>query len=333
MNVELDNLDKKLLSIIQADFSLVREPFSALGLGLGIIGDEVIQRIDKLKAGGIIRQIGPVFNPKKLGYQTTLVAAKIPGERLDEAGQIIGRHQMVSHCYQRDHDLNLWFTLAMSVAGDMEAEVIELGNSIESETTLNLPAVKTFKIGVYFPLGERNSDLSSPAKRGNLSLPPRDDNKLSAVDRAVINALQQDLPLIERPFDMIAAKLSMDADKFLSHCETLLQRGIMRRFSASINQYRLGYISNAMLCWQVPSDIVDKTGKKIAIFPEVSHCYERQTNRLWPYNLFAMMHARSNENCQAVIDKICKQTGLNRNETLLLFSIKEVKKTRVQYKV
>jgi DNA-binding Lrp family transcriptional regulator len=333
MNVELDNLDKNLLNIIQADFPLVREPFSALGLSLGITGDEVIHRIDRLKADGIIRLIGPVFNPKKLGYQTTLVAAKIPGERLDKAGRIIGRHQMVSHCYQRDHDLNLWFTLAISVAGDMEAEVRKLGNSINSETTLNLPAIKTFKIGVYFAPGGRNSDLSSPAKRCTLSLAPGDDNKLSAVDRAVINALQQDLPLIERPFDVIAAKLPMDADKFLSRCQTLWQRGIMRRFSASINQYRLGYISNALLCWQVPSDMVDKIGKKIATFPEVSHCYERQTNRLWPHNLFAMLHAHSNENCHAVIDKICKQTGLNRNEMLLLFSTKEVKKTRVQYKV
>jgi DNA-binding Lrp family transcriptional regulator len=333
MNLELDNLDKNLLNIIQTEFPLVREPFTALGLGLGITGDEVIHRIDRLKAGGIIRQIGPVFNPKKLGYQTTLVAAKIPVERLDRAAQMIGRNQMVSHCYQRDHDFNLWFTLALPVAEDMEAEVCRLGNSIESETILNLPAVKTFKIGVYFALDERNSDMSSPAKRGNLGLAPGNDNKLSAVDRALVNSLQQDLPLIERPFDTISAKLPMDADKFLSHCETLWQRGIMRRFSASINQYRLGYTSNALLCWQVPSDTVDKTGKITATFPEISHCYERQVKPGWPYNLFAMLHAHSNENCVVVTDKICQQTGLNRNEMLLLYSTKEVKKTRVQYKV
>ncbi|MCJ7515517.1 MAG: Lrp/AsnC family transcriptional regulator [Dehalococcoidia bacterium] len=333
MNVELDNLDKNLLNITQAEFPLVREPFSALGLSLGITGNEVIHRVDRLKASGIIRLIGPVFNPKKLGYQTTLVAAKVPAERLEKAGLIISRHQMVSHCYQRDHNFNLWFTLSLPVDRDMEDEVIELGNRIKSETTLNLPAIKTFKIGVYFAPGDRNSDLSLPAKCGNLSLAPRHNNKLSAVDRAVVNALQQDLPLIDKPFDQIATKMPMDADKFLSRCQTLLQRGIMRRFSASINQYRLGYISNAMVCWKVPSDIVDKTGKKIATFPEVSHCYERRANRLWPYNLFAMTHAYSNENCRAVTDKICSETGLNRNEMLLLFSTKEVKKTRVQYKV
>jgi DNA-binding Lrp family transcriptional regulator len=333
MNMEMDSLDKQLLNIIQAEFPLVREPFSALGLSLGIAGDEIIRRIEGLKADGIIRLIGPVFNPKKLGYQTTLVAAKVPLERLETAGRIISENQMVSHCYQRDHDFNLWFTLAVPADMDVEAEVFKLGNTFKPETILNLPAMKTFKIGVYFKLGERNPDLSLPAKRGNLSPAPRHDHKLSAIDRAVVNALQRDLPLSERPFDLISAKVPMDTDKFLSHCQTLLQHGIMRRFSASLNNYRLGYTANAMLCWKVPSDMVNKTGEKIATFPEVSHCYERRPNRLWPYNLFAMTHAHSNENCLAVTDKICSQTGLNRNETLLLFSTKEIKKTRVQYKV
>jgi siroheme decarboxylase len=333
MNLELDNLDRNLLDLIQAEFPLVREPFSALGLSLGITGDEVVHRVDRLKAERIIRKIGPVFNPQKLGYQTTLVAAKVPAEQLEKAGLIISGHQMVSHCYQRNHDLNLWFTLSLPSDRDMEAEVIELGNRINSETIINLPAIKTFKIGVYFALDKERTVSSLPAKRGNSSLASRDDNKLSTVDRALVNAMQQDLPLIDKPFDLIATRVPMDVDKFFSHCQTLLQRGIMRRFSASINQYRLGYISNAMLCWQVPADIVDKTGKKIATFPEVSHCYERQSNRLWHYNLFAMAHASSNENCNAVIDKICSETGLNRNEMLVLFSTKEVKKTRVPYKV
>src|SRR4030042_1182629 len=102
--MELDQVDKHLLNIIQAEFPLSREPFSTLGLRLGIAGKQVIQRIDRLKAAGIIRLIGPVLNPKKLGYKTTLVAAKLALEHLDKAGQIISEHPMVSHGYQRDHD-------------------------------------------------------------------------------------------------------------------------------------------------------------------------------------------------------------------------------------
>jgi DNA-binding Lrp family transcriptional regulator len=331
--MELDSIDKDLLNIIQAEFPLSREPFSALGSSLGIAGDEVVRKIDRLKADGIIRLIGPVLNPKKLGYRTTLVAAKVPVERLDKAGQIIGNHPMVSHCYQRDHDFNLWFTLALPVTRDTDDEVNKLGDRIKSETTLNLPAIKTFKIGAYFNIGGGNSQLRLPAKRSNLSPAPRNANKLSAIDRAVINALQQDLPLTEKPFDLISAELRMDTDTFLSHCRNLLRRGIMRRFSASVNHNKLGFTANAMACWKVPSDMVDTAGKKIATFPEVSHCYERRANQPWHYNLFAMTHARSSENCRAVTDKICSETGLSRIEMLLLFSTKEVKKTRVRYKV
>jgi DNA-binding Lrp family transcriptional regulator len=330
--MELENLDIDLLNIIQAEFPLVREPFSALGLHLGISGNEIIGRIDRLKASGIIRSIGPVLNPKKLGYRTTLVAAKVHLEHLDKAGQIISRHPMVSHCYQRDHDFNLWFTLAMPVTRDMEGEVRKLGSRIKSET-LNLPAIKTFKIGAYFNIDGGNYDLSLRAKRGNLTPVPDNDNNISAIDRAVINALQQDMPLSEKPFDLMSAKLTMETDKLLSHCQTLLQRGIMQRFSASVNHNKLGFTANAMVCWIVPSDMVDTAGKKIAAFPEVSHCYERQINPVWLYNLFAMVHTHSNENCRAVTDKICSEAGLDKKEKLLLFSTKEVKKTRVRYKV
>jgi len=333
MSVELDNLDKYLLNIIQAEFPLSREPYSTLGTQLSISSDEVIRRIDRLKSGGVIRLIAPVLNPKRLGYQTTLVAAKVPLERLDKAGQIISKNPMVSHCYQRQHDFNLWFTLAMPKTGEMEAEVSKLGNKIKAGTTINLPAIKTFKIGAYFNVGGDNSYLSLPAKRGNPSSDVGNDNNLSITDCAVINALQRDLPLNEKPFDLISAELSMETDIFIRHCQNLLQRGIMRRFSASINHKKLGFTANAMVCWEVPAKMVDTAGKKIATFQEVSHCYERETNRLWPYNLFAMIHGHNNENCRAVTDKICSEAGLNRDEMVLLFSTKEIKKMRIRYKV
>jgi len=211
--------------------------------------------------------------------------------------------------------------------------VRKLGEKVESKVTLNLPAVKTFKIRAYFNIDGGSSDLSLRAKRGNLILVPDNGNNISTIDRAVINELQQDLPLNEKPFDLISARLSMDADEFLNRCQALLQSGIMRRFSASVNHNKLGFTANAMACWKVPSDMVETAGKKIATFPEVSHCYERRANSLWPHNLFAMIHARTEETCRAIGDKICSQTGLDRNGLILLFSTKEVKKTRIRYTV
>jgi len=329
--MKLDTIDKNLLDIIQAEFPLSREPFAALGLRLSIDSDEVIRRIKQLKADGVIRYIGPVFNPGRLGYRTTLIAMKLQAERLDEAGRIIGTHPMVSHCYERDHDFNLWFTLAMPIAEDIDNEVHNLGKKVRAETTLNLPAVKTFKIGAYFKLGGYNTSASSMVINHNR--PHYKDIALSPIDQTVINALQQDLPLTEKPFDPISARAEIDADKFLSHCQALSQRGVMRRFSASVSHNKLGFTANAMACWAATSDTVEAAGKKIAMFPEVSHCYERRTNSIWHHNLFAMIHAEAKETCRAIADKICSVTGLDRKELILLFSTKEVKKTRLRYTV
>ena len=329
--IELDNIDKNLLNIIQAEFPLSREPFATLELRLNIGSDEVIKRIERLKAKGIIRLIGPVFNPKRLGYRTTLVAMKMPAELLDEAGRIISTNPMVSHGYQRDHDFNLWFTLAMPSANDMESEINKLSSRVKSEVTLNLPAVQTFKIGAYFnPGGNATSMPRMVISHSKLS-----DTKLelSTSERAVINELQQDMPLNERPFDQMAARLSMNADDFIGHCQALLQRGIMRRFSASVSHTKLGFKANAMACWGVTPDMVVAAGKRIAAFPEVSHCYERQTSAIWHYGLFAMIHGDTKETCRAIADKICSETKLDKNALILLFSTKEIKKTRVRYRV
>lgn len=329
--MELDNTDKNLLNIIQAEFPLVREPFAALGLHLNIASDEVIRRIEQLKTSGIIRLIGPVFNPRRLGYQTTLAAMKVQTEQLSEAGRIISTHPMVSHCYERNHDFRLWFTLAMPTTADMETELHRLGNSTNSEATLNLPAVKTFKIGTYFNLAGHAKSV--PGTVTNHNRHPDTDLALSPTDRTVINTLQKDLSLSEKPFDLISKKLSMNSGEFLNHCQALLQRGIMRRFSASISHNKLGFTANAMACCKISSDAIEAAGKRIALFPEISHCYERQTNSIWPYNLFAMIHGDSKETCRAIADKICSDIGLDRNTLILLFSTKELKKTRIRYTV
>lgn len=327
--MKLDNMDKNLLNIIQAHFPLCREPFAALGTRLGISSHEVIHRIERLKQGEIVRQIGPIFNPRKLGYRTTLVAMKVAAEHLDEAGRIISAHPLVSHCYERDHDFNFWCTLAIPLKEDMENEVQELGKKIKAEATLNLPAVKAFKIGAYFDLGEGSPPL--PHASIEYNSPLNTDFELSAIDRAVINELQQDLPLVERPFDLMSAKLSMDLGEFLSHCQALLQRGIMRRYSASVNHNKVGFTANAMACWKVLPAMVETAGKKIATFLEVSHCYERRTSPLWPYNLYAMIHAKTRDACQAITGKISAETGLDENDLILLFSTREIKKVRVRY--
>lgn len=328
--MKLDNIDKSLLDVIQSEFPLSREPFAELGRGLDIRDVEVIRRVEKLKDAGIIRMIGPVFNPGILGYQTTLVTMKVHTGHLDEAARVIAAHPMVSHCYLREHDFNLWFTMAFPTEDDMDDKVLKLGKILKAESTVNLPAVKMFKIGAYFRLGAAKNQAPKE-RRGSTSTSDKHVS-LSPTDSLVINELQQDLPLTSQPFDFMSSKLSMAVDEFLSMCETLIERKIMRRYSASVNHNSIGFAANAMTCWQVPSDMVERAGKKIAEFQEVSHCYQRRTGALWPYNLFAMIHANTREKCQALARQISLVAGLDHGNSVVLFSTREIKKTRVCYR-
>ncbi len=327
--MRLDGIDKKLLNLIQVEFPLRPRPYSELGLKLGIDGDEVIQRLEQLKAKGVIRQISPVLDARSLGYEITLVAMVVAESQLDRAAQLIIKHPGVSHLYERGHHFNLWFTLAIPSPADMETELKRLTSPVDAEAIMALPAVKLFKIGAYFAMdGDGQTAGGTVAQPGRF--PPR-EVELSETDRLVINGLQQDLPLTPSPFAVMAARLGMDEENFLAQCRSLLQRGIMRRFGAAINHNNAGFKANAMACWIAPKEKVDAAGRKLAALGEVSHCYERKTNPIWPYNLFAMIHSPTREVCQEIASKVADETGLA--DYVLLFSTREFKKTRVKYLV
>ncbi len=326
--VNTGDIDKKLLNLIQSEFPLVSEPYRALGEKLGIGEDEVISRIKELKSSGLVRQISPVFDPRRLGYRSTLVAMETPKAQLEKAEQFLIDHPGVSHGYERDNKFNLWFTLAIAPDKEIADELTKLLNNTGIESVIALPATRLFKIGTYFASDEE-VQATTTAMQFDGDLPEKAD--LTRLDKKVINGLQLDLPLVSKPFEVIAARLGLSEAVLLKECQILLDRGIIRRFSASVNHRRVGYTANGMTCWSVPSAKVDEAGKKIAALPEVSHCYERQTNGPWSYNLFAMIHARDEATCRKIAEEASRETGLS--DHIVLFSTKEFKKTRIKYPV
>ena len=325
----LDETDRRLVNLVQAEFPLAAEPFAALGLEVGIDAARVIQRIDNLKAKGVLRYIGPLFDARSLGYQTTLVAMRVQEHRMEEASQVIGRHPGISHAYQREHRLNLWFTLALPSGIDMGSEVRRLGDVLGAQAVVELPALKLFKLRAYFDA--TGGDMPAPLNEAVVHVSADKPAELSPVDRAVINELQQDLPLVARPFDAMSAHLGLGTDQFLVDCQAMLRRGIMRRYSAVVRHTSLGLTANALVCWSVPLVMVDSAGRRLAALGEVSHCYERRADPQWPYNLYAMMHGRTREACLDIVAQISHQCGLS--EYVVLFSSKELKKARARYLV
>ncbi len=325
--MNLDGIDRRLLNIVQVEFPLTSQPYDDLGLRLGIDRDEVMRRIEQLKVKGIIRQISPVLDSRRLGYQTTLVAIRMNEDKLERAERLIAEHPGVSHGYERNHEFNIWITLATPPEANMEAELQKLGSLIEADAIFSLPAVKMFKIGAYFDMGGNGAVSTGIGVQTSGALPQ--EAALSRTDRLVISELQRDLPLVPAPFSTMAARLDMGVGDFLAHCQSLRRRGVMRRFGAAVNHRRAGFKANAMACWAVPPDTVDIAGQKLAAFREVSHCYERKTDSHWRYNLFAVIHGHGREACQEIACKMADETGLR--DYILLFSTKEFKKVRIKY--
>jgi DNA-binding Lrp family transcriptional regulator len=146
----MDAIDKRLLNLIQEDFPIAAEPFRLVGEQLGIGEAEVRERIGRLKQAGIIRRIGAVFDPRQLGFASTLCAARVPEEKVRAFVEIVNARPGVTHNYRREHDYNVWFTL---IAPGEEALAVEL-SGIKRETgiddILSLRAVRTFKINARF---------------------------------------------------------------------------------------------------------------------------------------------------------------------------------------
>ncbi|MFC1945494.1 AsnC family transcriptional regulator [Chloroflexota bacterium] len=319
----MDNTDRELLSILQADFPFVVKPYAAVAEKLGIGEDEVIRRIIVFKADGIVRQISPVMDARRLGYSTTLVAAKIDINSMDNAAEVFSNHPRISHAYQRSHEYNLWYTLAQPPNTDISEEISRIAGKIYADSSFSLPSTRLYKLGAFF--GKKGSGFKTQQPGGKLSRVA----ELSAEDIIVINNSQYDLPLDPTPFSAMAGQAGLDEEVFLDRCTSLVERGIMRRYGASINHRRAGYTANAMVCWAVEPALSDTLGEKLASYREVSHCYERRTNSLWRHNIFAMIHGEKENICRDVADEVTSIFGIE--DYIMLLSTREVKKARVRY--
>jgi DNA-binding Lrp family transcriptional regulator len=321
---ELAAIEQRLLSHLQRDFPLVPCPYQELGRELGVSESDVIALITTLRDKGLVRQISPVVDARRLGYQSTLVAAEVPVHRLRGAETVLAEHPRISHAYERDNELNVWFTLSTDEAADVDEEVGRVGIEIGAAQAFSLPALRLFKIGAFF--GAASGGEESIGNSGR-EMPQKVE--LSFEEKKVINVLQQDLPLTSSPFGQMSQEAGMTTAGFLFLCQALIDRGVIRRFAASVNHRKAGYEGNGMACWRVPHKLVESLGQQLAAIEAVSHCYERRTNPAWQHNLFAMFHGGTPEACRLLVKDAAEKLGVS--DYLLLFSIREIRKTRVKY--
>ena len=327
--VPLDDLDRKLLNLMQGSFPLAARPYQHVAARAGVEEAEVLARVQHLLEARIIRQITPIFDTRALGYSSMLVAAKVDPEYPHRAAQVINEHPGVSHNYLRNHAFNLWFTIATEPDSPLglEGTLEILAREAHAESVRQLPTLKLFKIRMDLEMEGDTDALASAAEAVEpieLERQPYDER-----DIAVIRALQGDMPVCGEPYAPAAAELQLTQDRLLERLSQMQQRGLLRRVAAILYHRRAGFSANGMGVWRVPEAEIPQVGKKMASVRGISHCYQRPTYEDWPYSVFTMAHGRSKEECDAILDAIAEQTGISERSTL--YSSTEFKKIRLLY--
>jgi DNA-binding Lrp family transcriptional regulator len=328
--VPLDELDKKLLNLLQARFPLTPRPFARVGELAGVSEEEVLRRTHRLLDERIIRQITPIFDTRVLGYKSMLVAAKVDPEHPWRAAKVINAHPGVTHNYLRNHDFNMWFTIAVEPDSELglDATLALLAEEAGATSMRQLPTLRLFKIRMELEMEGATDELARAAGVVEDYREPEAID-LSELDLAVIRSLQGDMPVAIAPYAPAAAAIGIDEPRMLAHLESMRERGALRRVAAILYHRRAGFSANGMGVWRVPEDRILELGPRMAAFRGISHCYQRPIYEDWPYSVFTMAHGRSKDECDAILDAIGEETGIEERATL--YSSTEFKKVRMLY--
>lgn len=325
----LTDLQKAIINRLQLDIPMVSNPFEVIAEELDISESELLLQIEVLKREHlIIRQLSAIFDTRNLGYQSTLVAFKVDPDKVMEAARVINRHPGVSHNYLRDHVFNIWFTLAIPAEVSLEDSVELLRERSGADKALILPTLKMYKIAVRLDMSDgKDQDFVEAQKK----ITHKEGVKFVAtpLDIEAIRQLQQDLPLVSRPFEGYANAIGISEDELFELANGYKATGVMRRFSAVLRHRKAGFGHNVMGVWQVPEDRWDEVGHIMAQGPSISHCYRRPTYPEWPYTHFTMIHGKDLAECQRTLDWIQEHTGIQTFASLT--SLKEFKKIRLKY--
>ncbi len=311
---DIDQRDRELLGALQGEIPLISTPFAVLGQIIDMSEKEVIKRTERLKREGAIRQLSAQFDAHALGYRSCLVAAKVDPDRIEQAALAINAHPGVTQNYRRNNDFNLWFTIAVSPSSQigLEKTIQVLGEEAECDVVRALPTLKIFK----------SEEIHAEESGGDTKYTP-----LTPLEIECVRLLQHDLPLQPRPFDVLAKNTGVAADELLATARALQKRGQIRRFGAIVQSRKPGFSASAMGVWIVPAAKVDEIGARMSQNRAVSHCYLRPVYDDWPYNLYTIVHGRSVDECESIINDIATDTGIRDKQAL--YPTKEYKKARI----
>jgi len=323
MKITLSMEERRLLQYAQSGLPVISRPFDRLGRECQMDEFRVLDYLHIWKDQGLIRWLGAIFSTHALGYQSTLAAFSLPPDKVAEAAGIINQHPGVTHNYQRDHKYNLWFTLAVPPQESIGDHLERLAQVSGAKEWINLPVVKTYKIGLVLPLTEE-------ARGKRVHGASTQDHIYSVTDeeKALIRILQEDWPLVPKPYEIIAGQWGRSENDLIEKIREWRELGIIRRIAAILRHHDAGFTVNWMVAWQIEGERLDVAGEQAAQNPLVSHCYYRPVTADWTYPLFTMIHAQSEEEAQKTVEDLHRL--IKPTDYKILPSIREFKKIRLK---
>ncbi len=308
----------ELLSVIQSDFPIVTRPYKVVADRIGLTEREVIDSIRSFMETDVIRTLGPVFEARRLGYVSTLIAAKVDDDRVSELAAAMLEINEITHNYLRENEFNLWFTVTAINAERMEEIIAWVKKFPGVNRVINLPMKKVFKINAVWGTGKsetRNADNSITVQ------------SFDETGKKLVGALQNNFPVMEKPFGVIANSIGENEPAILEIINNWLKNGTIRRFGARLDHRKIGYTHNILAVWKGKNP--ELWGEKFAGLDFVSHCYLRESHDDWPYELYTMIHAKSlSESSENITTMKTIAQGAQMVEMKTLF---ELKKTSMKY--
>ena len=286
-----DSLDYRLLNDFQRNFPLCPAPFAELAARLGVAEGAVLRMLEQLRREGKISRVGAVFAPKRIGA-STLVAMAVPPENLVRVAEVINRFPEVNHNSEREHRYNLWFVVIAGSEGRLQAAL----GAIEQASG--------------YPILKLPMEHEYPADPGGLH-PMENEVQVQAylhptplgeLERRLLMALQEGLPLFIRPFQVLASRVGCEEIEILERIGRWCEEGIIKRFGVVVRHHETGYQTDAMLVQDIPDAQVGELGARLARETGVTLCYQRRRVQPdWPYNLFCMIHGQARDEVEAKI--------------------------------
>lgn len=323
----LDDLDGRLLDAVQSEFPVDARPFRVLAEQVASTESEILERVRRLHRDGFIREMGAVFDLRRLGYVSTLCAAQVASDAVQSVAALINSFPEVTHNYLREHAFNIWFTVIARSEADIDRILDRIRAKAGVHQVLSLPQRRMFKIQVHFATHSKPTPKKeAPVNHHKEVGPP---TVFADWEIRLLRVLSDPLPLTEQPFADIAQRAEIIEDLALDRIRGWLADGTIRRFGARVAHQAVGYPANGMSVWKTSPDQVESAGKYMAAQPEVSHCYQRDTQPNWDFNLYAMIHGAARADVEAVTRRIADHTRIA--EHAILFSSEELKKTAPRY--